>query len=108
VWLYRGRAHLETQRLPYDLLRSIFAFRFDIRDDDSQDVVQEKWSAGFAEAWGDSPTELTPEKVEMRAHILGQLLGYDFANSEHVKPILADPQQIQNRSLVYLSQTAST
>jgi len=102
VRLYRGRAHLETQRLPYDLLRSLFTFRFDIRDDDSQDVVQEKWSDGFAEAWGDSPTDLSPEKVEMRAHILGQLLGYDFAESEHVKPILGDPQQLQNRALVYL------
>jgi predicted ATPase len=102
VRLYRGRAHIESQRLPYDLLRSLFAFRFDIRDDDSQEFVQEKWSAGFAEAWGDSPTELTPEKVEMRAHVLGQLLGYDFTESEHVKPILADPQQLRDRALVYL------
>jgi predicted ATPase/class 3 adenylate cyclase len=102
VRLYRGRAHLESQRLPYDLLRSIFAFRFDIRDDDSLEVVQEKWLAGFAEAWGDSPTDLPPEKVEMRAHILGQLLGYDFAASPHVGPILGDPQQLRDRSLVYL------
>jgi predicted ATPase/class 3 adenylate cyclase len=102
VRLYRGRAHIESQRLPYDLLRSLFAFRFDIRDDDSQKAVQEKWTAGFAEAWGDSPTGLSPEKVEMRAHILGQLFGYDFANSPHVQPILGDPQQLQNRSLVYL------
>ncbi len=104
IRLYRGRAHLESQTLPYDLLRSIFAFRFNIQDDDSQEVVQEKWVAGFAEAWRDSPTDLSPEHVQMRAHILGQLLGYDFANSEHVKPILADPQQIQNRSLVYLEE----
>jgi hypothetical protein len=51
VKLYRGRAHLETQRLPYGLLRSIFAFRFSIQDDDPLEVVREKWMAGFAEAW---------------------------------------------------------
>jgi predicted ATPase/class 3 adenylate cyclase len=100
--LFRGRAHLESQRLPYDLLHSIFAFRFNIQDDDPLHVAQEKWAAGFAEAWQDSPTDMTIEKVEMRAHILGHLLGFEYAESPHVKPILGDPQQMRDRSLVYL------
>jgi predicted ATPase len=41
-------------------------------------------------------------EMEMKAHILGQLLGYDFAESSHVQPILKDPQQMRDRSLVYL------
>jgi hypothetical protein len=98
VRLYRGRAHLETRRLPYGLLRSIFAFRFSIQDDDPLEVVREKWVAGFSEAWDTSAdprvdhSPVADTDMEMRAHILGQLLGYDFADSPHVKPILRDPQ----------------
>jgi class 3 adenylate cyclase len=105
VKFYRGRAHLETQRLPYGFLRSIFAFRFNIQDDDPLEVVKEKWVTGFTEAWVGSQMGLSPDTgkdVEMRAHILGQLLGYDFAESSHVQPILKDPQQMRDRSLVYL------
>ncbi len=110
VRLYRGRAHIETQRLPYDLLRSIFAFRFSIQDDDPLEVVREKWVAGFTEAWDTSAdprvdqSPLADTDVEMRAHILGQLLGYDFSDSAHVKSILGDPQQMRDRSLVYLEE----
>jgi predicted ATPase len=108
VRLYRGRAHLESRRLPYDLLRSLFAFRFNIQDDDLLEMVQEKWVSGYQEGFEQSDRiklNAAQEKSadsEMRAHILGQLLGYDFADSPHVKPILGDPQQMRNRSLVYL------
>jgi predicted ATPase/class 3 adenylate cyclase len=101
VRLYRGRAHLESQRLPYNLLRSIFAFRFNIQDDDSLKVVQEKWLAGFLEVFEVAPGEGT--NLEMQAHILGQLLGYDLAESSHVKPLLGEPQQLRDRSMVYLA-----
>jgi predicted ATPase/class 3 adenylate cyclase len=101
VRLYRGRAHLESQRLPYDLLRSILAFRFNIQDDDLQEVVQGKWLDGFKEPFGETPDGET--NLEMQAHILGQLLGYDFTDSPHVKPLLGFPQQLRDRSMVYLA-----
>jgi predicted ATPase/class 3 adenylate cyclase len=106
VRLYRGRAHLESQRLPYDLLRSLFAFRFNIQDDDPLEVVHEKWLAGFTEAWNGSQEAQNPESskdLEIQAHILGQLLGYDYADSPHVKTLLREPQQLRDRSMVYLA-----
>ena len=102
VRLYRGRAYYESRRIPYDLLRSIFAFRFNIQDNDPLDTVKEKWLAGFSET---SQPELfagVKSDLEMRAHILGQLLGYDFSHSLHVKPLLGEPQQMRDRSMLYL------
>ena len=40
----------------------------------------------------------------MRAHILGQLLGFDFSASPHLKGVLNDPEQLRNRGVMYLIQ----
>jgi class 3 adenylate cyclase/tetratricopeptide (TPR) repeat protein len=98
IRLYRGRAHLESQRLPYDLLRSIFAFRFNIQDDDSLEVVQEKWLAGFQEVTG------VGDQSEMEAQVTGHLLGYDFGRSRHIQAIGEDAQQLRDRSKNYLTK----
>lgn len=42
VQLYRGRARLETQSLPYGLLRDVFVFRCGIHDDDATVAVRAK------------------------------------------------------------------
>ena len=44
------------------------------------------------------------DEGHMRAHISGQLLGFDFSDSQHVKGILDDPQQIHDRALMYLAE----
>jgi class 3 adenylate cyclase/tetratricopeptide (TPR) repeat protein len=97
VLLYRGRARLETQRLPYGLLRDMFAFRFAIKDDDTAETVREKVMAGFIEMLGHG------EKTEMKAHFVGHLLGYNFRGSPYVEGVKSDPQQIHNRALGYLA-----
>ena len=38
----------------------------------------------------------------MRAHILGQLLGFDFSTSPHLKGVLNDAEQLRNRARMYL------
>ena len=40
----------------------------------------------------------------MRAHILGQLLGFDFSASPHLKGVLNDAEQLRNRGVMYLIQ----
>ena len=102
VRLFRGRAFFESRRIPYNLLRSIFAFRFNIQDNDPLEIVQEKWITGFTETSQSAHSVNTERDMEMRAHILGQLLGYDFSDSPHVIPILGEPQQMRDRSMVYL------
>lgn len=103
VQLYRGRANLETRRLPYNLIRSIFDFRFGLWENDPLSVVREKWLAGFRDGFAEQrhPDE---KKMELRAHILGHLLGIDFSDSPHVAPILKYPEELRNRSIAYLTE----
>jgi len=96
--LYRGRARLETQRLPYGLLRDLFTFYLGILDDDPVETVREKMQAGMA-AMLDDRAETT-----VKTHVVGQLLGYDFSSSPHIQAIKDDAQQLRDRALVYITQ----
>jgi len=96
ITLFRSRAAERTKGTPYFLLRDLLATRFDIRESDSIARVQYKFGSGIAEMLGSAS--------EMKAHILGQWLGYDFSRSPHVIKIQDDAEQLKNRGLLYLSQ----
>jgi class 3 adenylate cyclase/tetratricopeptide (TPR) repeat protein len=95
---FKGRASLEMQNLPYALIRDLFSFRFQIQDSDRARVVRQKVEAGFGEVLG------TDEQGQMKAHFIGQLLGFDFSDSPHLRGVLDDAQQLHDRALIYLSQ----
>jgi len=98
AWFFQGRGRQDTQGLPYSLLRDLLAFRFQILDDDSGEQARKKIERGFGDVFGDD------DEGNMRAHILGQLLGYDFSTNPHLKGVLNDPEQLRNRGLMYLIQ----
>jgi len=98
VRFFLGRGQQESQALPYGLLRDLFAFRFQILDDDSGDQAREKIELGFVNVFGDDVDTV------MKAHITGQLLGFDFSTSLHLKGVLNDAQQLHNRGVMYLIQ----
>ena len=102
VHLYRGRARLETQHLPFGLLRDVFVFRFGILDDDSLAAVREKVVAGFRDVLGDG------DDVEMKAHVAGHLLGFDFSHSPHLRSLLDDARQLRAQALFYLTDYFQT
>ena len=102
VHFFQGRGRQEAQGVPYSLLRDLFAFRFQILDDDSGREARQKIVAGFSEVLGNDGDGL------MRAHIIGQLLGFDFSASPHLKGVLNDPEQLRNRGLMYLFQYFQT
>jgi ABC-type oligopeptide transport system substrate-binding subunit/class 3 adenylate cyclase/ribosomal protein L40E len=95
-YYFKGRASQEMRNLPYGLMRDVFAFRFQIRDSDPPPVVREKMERGIGEALD------TGEESQMRAHFIGQLLGFQFGDSPHLRGILDDAQQIRDRALTYL------
>ena len=97
VNLYRGRARLETQRLPYGLLRDVFVFRCGIHDDDSAAAVRGKLVEGFRLILGEG------EAVDVKAHVVGHMLGYDFSASPHLKPLLNDARQLRSRALHFMT-----
>jgi class 3 adenylate cyclase/tetratricopeptide (TPR) repeat protein len=93
IQLYRGRARAETQRLPYGLLRDLFVFRFGIHDDDTAAAARERFVDNYRATMGDS------ESVEMKAHLAGHLLGYDFSASPFIRPLLGAPRQLHDQAL---------
>ena len=97
VYYFKGRARQEMQNLPYALLRDLFAFRFQIQESDPVTQVWQKMEQGIAEALGEG------DQSQMKAYILGQLLGFDFSDSLHLEGIFQDAQQLRDRALVYLT-----
>jgi predicted ATPase/class 3 adenylate cyclase len=95
---FKGRARLETQHLPYALLRDLFIFRFQIQDSDRAGVAREKMEAGVGEVLGQDETS------QMKAHVIGQWLGFDFSGSPHLSGIGNDAQQLRDRALMYLAE----
>jgi predicted ATPase/class 3 adenylate cyclase len=95
IRLYRGRARVEAQGLPYGLLREVFADRFEILENDSPKRMREKLVQGLQQGWHD--------QGEMKAHLLGQLLGYDFRESPHLRGVDSG-EQLRNRGLMYLGE----
>lgn len=87
--LFRGRAEPRSQHQPFGLLRDMLFCRLQIADDDDPAAARRKLVDGIAPLFADDgPTQ---------AHLLGQLLGMDFADSPHVKGVLDDARQIRNR-----------
>ena len=96
VLYFKGRAYPQEQSQPYALLRDLFAYRFQIGEDEPLSAVWAKLEAGFEAALGPD------EKRQMKAHFTGQLLGYDFSQSPHLAGALNDARQIHDRALMYL------
>lgn len=95
-YLFKGRADEETMSLPYSLLRDVFSERFSIRDSDSQAEARGKLVAGIASMVG--------PRSEEQAAFIGEMLGFDFSESDHVRGIRNDARQIRDRSFNNIAQ----
>jgi predicted ATPase len=106
VNLLQGRAGPEMQNRPYALLREVFAMHFQIQESEALSEVWRKLEDGFTlqdeRSLPTSPTQTAEQSGRARAHVVGQLLGYDFSASPYVQPLLDDPQQLRDRALRYL------
>ena len=98
IWirLFKGRANERMSRQPFAMLRDIFAFRFEIKDNDDPQTARTKLEEAFVEFLG--------EEGVGKAHFVGHLLGMDFANSAYLRGIKEDARQIYDRALHYLVQ----
>jgi serine/threonine protein kinase/tetratricopeptide (TPR) repeat protein len=102
-YVFNGRAGAATQGLPYALVRDVFSFRFEIQDSDPSDVAREKLERGIV-ALGVGAGSAGEEEARMRAHFIGQLIGFDFSESRHLAGILDDVRQIHDRAFRYAAQ----
>jgi serine/threonine protein kinase/tetratricopeptide (TPR) repeat protein len=101
VWyVFNGRAGESDQGLPYSLVRDLFSFRFEIQDSDTAAVAREKLERGMLAMCKGVPES----EVLMRAHFIGQLIGFDYSASPHVSGIRDDPQQVRDRAFRYAAR----
>jgi class 3 adenylate cyclase/tetratricopeptide (TPR) repeat protein len=98
IFLLQGRAALDTLDQPYALLRDLVVSYLEILDDDSLSVVRIKITKCFKQVFGEE------KAYEMKAHFVGQMLGYDFHDSPYLQGVLESPQQLRDRALVYLTE----
>jgi class 3 adenylate cyclase/tetratricopeptide (TPR) repeat protein len=115
VRLYQGQAKLETQNIPFSLLRDMFTYRFQIQDSDPPQLVREKIEQGLEAEFrerhlarinksGGLENQILgigqPDFDGMaHAHFIGQLLGFDFSESPYIKELGDDPQAQRNRGM---------
>src|SRR5205085_848837 len=99
-YVFNGRAGEATEGLPYALVRDVFSFRFEIQDSDPPELAREKLERGML-----AMCEGTPEEeVRMRAHFIGQLIGFDYSASRHLSGIRDDARQMRDRAFRYAAQ----
>ncbi|MET0647776.1 MAG: protein kinase, partial [Pyrinomonadaceae bacterium] len=101
VWyVFNARAGESAQGLPYSLVRDLFSFRFEIQDSDTPAVARRKLERGML-----SMCKGVPEpEVLMRAHFIGQLIGFDYSASPHVSGIRDDARQVRDRAFRYAAR----
>jgi len=100
--LFQGRSHPSQTTTPYALWRDIFSFRFQIQDSDSLSTVWLKMERGFEEFL---PAD---ERAVEKAHVIGQLIGFDFSTSPYLRGILPDPKQLRSLGLATLTRFFAT
>jgi predicted ATPase/class 3 adenylate cyclase len=98
VNLLQGRSSPETQEAPYSLLRDTFSQRFQIQDSDRVSEVHHKIEIGFGKVF------VNGQDAVMKAHFIGQLLGFDFEGSSYLAGVLDDAMQLRDRAWIYLGE----
>jgi len=97
LWFFEARATQPSMLQPYSLTRDLFSFRFKILDNDPLSAVHEKFEAGIAGF-------LNGGGSREAAHMIGQLVGFDFSESPVVKPKLEEPEAFHQEALALLGQ----
>ena len=115
--VYKGRADEEMQHIPNAVVWDVVTNAFNILENDPPAVIQQKLQTGIAEILQERPaTDLHPgidaAGIEMRARVVGRLLGFDLAEATagteadpgaEAAPS-SDPRQARNRAMGYIAE----
>lgn len=105
-FLLKGRAHQEMQNIPFALIHDLLVSRFEILESDSPTAICQKMESGLLEALSLEQRQ-QPQAVErarQRAHLIGQLIGFDFKDSPDLKNVRGDADQLRDRALAALDE----
>jgi predicted ATPase/class 3 adenylate cyclase len=96
VWFFQARATHPSMLQPYSLTRDLFSFRFRILDSDPLSQVHEKFVQGIQEFLGEGSTR--------KAHMIGQLVGFDFSDKTEIGVALQDGDSFRRQAQQYLGE----
>lgn len=96
--LLAGRAQVSMRHEPYGLLRDVLLrwLLAGSQSDDSPGAAREQFVGAVR--------PFLPDDGDSSAHLLGHLLGLDFAASPHVAGIASDHQQLRGRAVGAVSE----
>lgn len=89
-WLFKARADQQRQEQALSLVRDLFFYYFQIQETDNSQTAREKLENGIVNLLGEKGREI--------AHYTGQLLGFDFSESEYLQPFRNDPRTLRSRA----------
>ena len=98
VSLYKGRSTRERQSIPFGVFRNIFSRFLSIRENEAPSEIMGKIEREFERVFG------AGDDQAVRAHFVGQLLGFDFSASPSLEGVLEDAEQLRDRAQNYLSE----
>ena len=97
--LMRAQNIPSEQTAPYGTFRSLFMDYFEIRRRSTLPVVLEKFSRGVTRVAGTHDIS-----AQEQAHVMGQLLGFDFSNRSYVKNLQDEPEKLKRYGLQDLAR----
>ncbi len=92
VWLFRARLEPTSKHLPYGLIRSLLAFRFQIHNSDTIAMARQALVEGVQRF-------IPGSKGEATAHFIGHLIGMNFLYSNHIRAFADRGQPIEYRAM---------
>jgi class 3 adenylate cyclase/tetratricopeptide (TPR) repeat protein len=95
-WLLLGRAHPRSTLQPYGLLRDMLARQLQIGESEPAELARQKLIDLLAPLFEAEAND--DHEAEAAIHLLGQLIGFDFSASPHVRDLLADEQDFTQRA----------
>lgn len=93
---FQGRARQQRTGTPHGLLRDLFAFYLKIMESDPPETACQKLESNLKTYFEEEP--------QMKTHLIGALLGFDYSKSPHLRGVKDDPEQLRDRALLYLAQ----
>jgi tetratricopeptide (TPR) repeat protein len=100
---FYGRGEAEMAGRPFALIRDVFSSRFDIQESDPVRLAGEKFVQGFVGLMGAAPQSAGRQKAIVQAHLIGKLLGFDFAAEPALRDLIEGSQQSRHQAFQSLS-----
>ena len=101
--LFKGTAMAELATAPYAALGSTLRNYFDIHRCSSPEVARAKLVNGIVDTLSDEDTH-----ARERAHFIGHMIGFDFADSQYFKSFKDDVQRIRRYAFQDMSRFFQT